>query len=47
MIFLCFDLKFDGFSMYSSINGGGMKSCRLGAISYQVTQKLKRAKTLE
>jgi hypothetical protein len=27
-------------------NGGGMKSCRLRAISYQVTQKLKRATTL-
>jgi len=24
-------------------NGGGMKRCRLRAISYQVTQKLKRA----
>jgi len=28
-------------------NVGGMKSCRLRAISYQVTQKLKRATTLE
>jgi hypothetical protein len=28
-------------------NGGGMKSCRLRAISYQVTQKLERATTLE
>jgi hypothetical protein len=28
-------------------NGGGMKSCRLRAISCQVTQKLKRATTLE
>jgi len=28
-------------------NGGGMKSCRLRAISCQVTQKLKRAITLE
>jgi len=28
-------------------NVGGMKSCRLRAISYPVTQKLKRATTLE
>jgi len=28
-------------------NGGGMKSCRLRAISCQVTQKLKRATTVE
>jgi len=28
-------------------NGGGMKSCRLRAISCQVAQKLKRATTLE
>ena len=28
-------------------NVGGMKSCRLRAISYQVTQKLKRATTIE
>ena len=28
-------------------NGGGMKSCRLRAISCQVTQKLKRATNLE
>ncbi|MDD4210527.1 MAG: hypothetical protein PHI52_09355 [Bacteroidales bacterium] len=28
-------------------NGGGMKSCRLRAISCQVTEKLKRAATIE
>jgi len=28
-------------------NGGGMKSCRLRAIPYQATQKLKRATALE
>jgi len=30
-----------------ALTDGGMKSCRLRAISCQVTQKLKRATTLE
>jgi len=29
------------------VTDGGMKSCRLRAVSCQVTQKLKRAVTLE
>ena len=33
--------------VFRQSDGGGMKSCRLRAISYQVTQMLKRATTLE
>jgi len=34
-------------SFFMQANVGGMKSCRLRAIYYQVTRKLKRATTLE
>jgi hypothetical protein len=40
-------LMFARWSVRIADNGGGMKSCRLRAIHYQVTRKLKRATTLE
>jgi hypothetical protein len=36
-----------GIFLHLAVTDGGMKSCRLRAISCEVTQKLKRATTLE